>query len=148
MFTTAPPDTEAAPETATPETAPPETAPWSASAERPAFLRPTPEPRNDAATTSLVCGVIGLLVVLFTLGGGFWLSLPFSIVAWLKGASGRRDVAAGAVKTGDGTAHAGRVLGIVGVILAVIGAIVWFLILASVDFDIDELRRQLEERGR
>jgi uncharacterized membrane protein YccC len=132
MFTTAPPDTEAA----RPTPATPETAPWSASAERPAFLRPTPEPRNNAATTSLVCGVIGLLVVLFTLGGGFWLSLPFSIVAWLKGASG------------EGTAHAGRVLGIVGVILAVIGAVVWLLILASVDFDIDELRRQLEDGGR
>jgi predicted secreted protein len=143
MFTTAPPEAEARPAPATPETAP-----WSASAERPAFLGPTPEPRNGAATTSLVCGIIGLLVVVFTLGGGFWLSLPFSIVAWLKGATGRRDVASGAVKTGDATAHAGRVLGIVGVVLAVIGVIVWFLILASVDFDVDELRRQLEERGR
>jgi hypothetical protein len=58
--------------------------------------------------------------------------------------NGRRDVASGAVRVGDGTAHAGLVLGIVGVVLGVIGAIVWFVIFASVDFDVDALRRELE----
>ena len=140
MFTTAPPETEAV----RPEPVAPEVAPWAASAERPPFLRPTPEPRNTAANTSLAFGVVGLLLVVFTLGGGFWLSLPCSIVAWVKGATGRRQVASGAVRTGDGTAHAGLILGVVGVVLGVIGAVVWLLILASVDFDVDELRRELE----
>jgi hypothetical protein len=142
MFTTAPPpETEAV---APPEPATPVVAPWSASSERPPFLRPTPEPRNTAASTSLAFGVIGLLLVVLTLGGGFWLSLPCSIVAWVKGATGRRQVASGKVRTGDGAAHAGLILGVVGVVLGVVGAVVWLLILASVDFDVDELRRELE----
>jgi hypothetical protein len=137
-------------EAAPPEPAPrepeePELAPWSASVERPPFLRPTPEPRNSAATASLSFAIVGLVLVIVTLGAAFMISLPCSIAAWVMGANGRRDVASGAVKTGDGSAHAGLILGVAGVVLGVIGAVVWFLIFASVDFDVDALRRELEQ---
>jgi hypothetical protein len=142
MFETAPP------ETLPPRPAEPELAPWSASAERPPFFKPIPEPGNSAAITSLVFALIGLLCVLISLGALFVISLPCSIAAWVTGSIGRKQVATGATRAGDGIAHAGLILGVVGVVLGVIGAVVWFLIFQSVDFDIDELRRQLEQRDR
>jgi hypothetical protein len=128
-----------------PSAAAPELAPWSASSERPAFMRPTPEQGNTSATTSLIFAVVGLLFVVGTLGAAFIVSLPCSIAAWVIGVQGRRQVASGATKVGDGVAHAGLILGIVGVVLSIIGAVVWFLIFASVDFDVDRLRQELEQ---
>jgi len=122
-------------------------APWSASAERPPFARPAPEAGNGLATTSLIFGMLGLLIVLPSLGLLFVFSLPFSIAAWVTGAVGRRNVASGLTKVGDGLAHAGIILGIVGVVLGVLGALVWVLLLAQSGWDLEELRRELE-RGR
>jgi hypothetical protein len=138
MFEPAPPDPD--PEPAV------DLAPWSASAERPPFPRAAPEPGNPLATTSLVLGMIGLLIIFPTLGLLFVFSLPFSIGAWVTGSFGRKQVSQGLTKAGDGIAHAGVILGIVGVVLAVIGAVVWVILLAS-GFDLDEFRRELE-RGR
>jgi hypothetical protein len=118
-------------------------APWAASVERPPFPRATPEPGNGLATTSLVLGMIGLLLILPTLGVGFPLSLPCSIGAWVTGQLGRKQVAEGLTKAGDGIAHAGIILGVVGVVLGVIGAVVWIILLSS-GFDLDEFRRELE----
>jgi hypothetical protein len=95
-----------------------------------------------------VFALVGLLVVVISLGALFVISLPCSIAAWITGSIGRKQVASGVTRTGDGTAHAGLILGVVGVVLGVIGAVVWFLIFQSVDFDVDELRRQLEQRDR
>jgi O-antigen ligase len=121
--------------------------PLSAPAERPAFTRATPEPGNGLATTSLVFGMLGLLIVIPSLGLLFLFSLPFSIAAWVTGTVGRRNVASGLTKVGDGLAHAGIILGIVGVVLGVLGALVWVLLLAGSGWDLEELRRELE-RGR
>jgi hypothetical protein len=134
MFEPAPPEPE-------PES---ELAPWSASVERPPFAGPAPEPGNSLATTSLVFGMLGLLIVFPTLGAGFFLSLPCSIAAWVTGTLGRRQVTIGATKAGDGVAHAGVILGIVGVILGVVGAVVWILLLAAAGWDLDELRREID----
>jgi hypothetical protein len=138
MFEPAPPDPEPRTEV--------ELAPWSASAERPPFPRAVPEPGNALATTSLVLGMIGLLIVFPSLGLLFVFSLPFSIGAWVTGSLGRKQVSEGRTKAGDGIAHAGIILGIVGVIVAVLGAVVWVVLLAS-GFDLEEFRRELE-RGR
>jgi hypothetical protein len=138
MFEPAPPEPEPDPAA--------QLSPWSASAERPPFARPAPEPGNGLATTSLVLGMLGLLIIFPSLGLLFVLSLPFSIGAWVTGTLGRRQVAQGVTKAGDGIAHAGIILGVVGVVLAVIGAVVWIILLAA-GFDLDEFRRELE-RGR
>jgi ABC-type transport system involved in cytochrome c biogenesis permease subunit len=136
---------EAAPsEPVVPEAPVPELAPWSASAERPAYARPTPEPGNSLAIMSLVLALIGLVIVFLSLGFAALLSLPCSIAAWVTGSLGRRQVAKGITKTGDGIAHAGLVLGIVGVVLGVIGAVVWSLLLAS-GFDPEEFLREIEQ---
>jgi hypothetical protein len=87
------------------------------------------------------------VLVLFTAGAGFLFSLPASIAAWIAGAQGRKRVASGETTAGDGLAHAGVVLGIVGVVLGVIGMVVWIVLVAS-GLDIEELRRDLEQRSR
>jgi hypothetical protein len=138
MFEPAPPELETEREV--------DLTPWAASAERPPFPRAAPEPGNGLATTSLVLGMIGLLIIFPSLGLLFVFSLPFSIGAWVTGHLGRRQVSQGLTKAGDGIAHAGIILGIVGVIVAVLGAVVWIILLAS-GFDLDEFRRELE-RGR
>jgi hypothetical protein len=138
MFEPAPPDPDPEPDT--------QVAAWSASAERPPFARPAAEPGNGLATTSLVLGMLGLLIIFPSLGLLFVFSLPFSIGAWVTGQLGRRQVAQGLTKAGDGIAHAGIILGIVGIIVAVVGAVVWIVLIAS-GVDLEELRRELE-RGR
>jgi hypothetical protein len=134
MFEPAPPE---------PEPEPVDVTPWAASVERPPFPRAAREPGNGLATTSLVLGMIGLLLVLPTLGLGFPLSLPCSIGAWVTGQLGRKQVTDGLTKAGDGIAHAGVILGVVGVVIGVIGAVVWIILLSS-GFDLEEFRRELE----
>jgi hypothetical protein len=95
----------------------------------------------------VILGIVGLVLVLLSLGLGFIFSLPASVAAWIVGAQGRKRVAKGQTTEGDGLAHAGVILGIVGVILGVVGMVVWIVLLAS-GFDIEELRRDLEQRSR
>jgi hypothetical protein len=104
------------------------------------------QPGNGAATTALVLGILGLVLVVFTAGAGFAFSLPASIAAWIAGVQGRKRVASGQTTTGDGLAHAGVILGIAGVVLGVIGMIVWVALIAS-GLDLEELRRDLEQRS-
>jgi hypothetical protein len=140
MFEAAPPEA-AVPESPEPEH---ELTPWSASAERPPFARPTPEPGNSLAVTSLVLALVGLVLVFLSLGLAALLSLPFSIGAWVTGSLGRQQVSKGATKAGDGIAHAGLVLGVVGVVLGVIGAVVWILLLAG-GFDLEDFLNEIEQ---
>jgi hypothetical protein len=102
-----------------------------------------PEPGNALATSSLVLGVLGLLIVFPSFGLLFPFSLPFSIAAWATGVIARRQVAVGNTKVGDGVAHAGVVLGIVGVVLGVVAAVVWVVLIAS-GLDLEQLRRDLQ----
>jgi hypothetical protein len=132
QFESAPPEAEAGP---------------SPPAERPIVFQRPAQPSNGAATTSLILGVLGLVLVLFTAGAGFLFSLPASIAAWIAGAQGRKRVAKGQTTEGDGLAHAGVVLGIIGVVLGVIGMVVWIVLIAS-GLDVEELRRDLEQRSR
>jgi hypothetical protein len=126
---------------------PAEVAAWGASTERPPYARPAPEPGNGLATISLVLIVAGLLILLPSFGLLLPLSLPFSIAAWVTGTFGRRAVATGQTKAGDGIAHAGIVLGIVGIVLAVVAAVVWGILFAN-GLDLEEFRRDLEDRSR
>ena len=91
-------------------------------------------------------GILGVTVLLLTAGLAFIFSLPMSIAAWIMGAQGRRNVAAGKTTYGDGLAHAGVILGIAGVVLGIVGIAVWLaLYLSGVDFE--ELRRDLENQS-
>jgi hypothetical protein len=129
------------------EPAPPDAEPAAAPiAERPVIFQTPSQPGNGAATTALVLGILGVLLVVFTAGAGFLFSIPASIAAWIAGVQGRKRVTSGQTKTGDGVAHAGVILGIVGVVLGVVGMIVWVALIAS-GVDLEELRRDLEQRS-
>jgi hypothetical protein len=136
-----PPQFESAPPDEEPEPAPPP------AVERPIVFQKPATQSNGAATTSLILGILGITLVLLTLGAGFLFSIPASIAAWVTGAQGRKRVARGQTTYGDGLAHAGVVLGIAGVVLGVVGMIVWIVLIAS-GLDLEELRRDLEERSR
>jgi hypothetical protein len=125
------------------EPAPPEPEGGPAPPARAAVGRDRP---NGVATASLVLGILGLVIVIPTLGAGFLFSLPFSIGAWVTGHQGRRRVATGESRYGDGTAHGGVVLGIVGVILGVIGAAVWIALYAA-GYTVEDFRRDLEQEA-
>jgi hypothetical protein len=133
QFEPAPPDPE------------PEPDPWPQPAQHPVFSSKQIQRPNRLATTSLVLGALGLVILIPTLGAGFIFSLPCSIAAWVTGVQGRNQVASGAASTGDGTAHAGVILGVVGVVLGLIGAALWIALYLS-GYDVEDLRRDLERR--
>ena len=115
-------------------------------AERPIVFQAPAGQSNGAATTALILGILGVVVLLFTAGVGFLFSLPMSIAAWIMGAQGRKAVASGKTTYGDGIAHAGVILGIVGVVLGIVGMVVWIVLIAS-GLDLEELRRDLERQS-
>ena len=56
-------------------------------------------------------------------GFGAIISLPCSILGWVFGRKGERAIANGETTEGDGPARAGKILGIVGTVLAALGII-------------------------
>ena len=131
LFEPAPPDPE--PEPAEPAAV---QAAWGTPAGRPPFAA-SPEP-NTLATTSLVLGVVGLLLVIFAP-----LSLPFSAAAWITGAQARKRVSAGITERGGSAARWAVALGIIGVVLGVLIVVAWIVLMLS-GVDLEELRRDLE----
>jgi hypothetical protein len=139
QFEPAPPEPEPDPEL------PSSADPWPHPINHPVFT-PRPQDRtNGLATTSVVLGVLGLMLLFATAGLGWVLSMPFSIAAWVTGAQGRNQVAKGISTTGDGTAHAGVILGIVGVVIGLIAVAISIALLLA-GYDLEDLRRALEEQ--
>jgi hypothetical protein len=139
------PQFEPAPPEPEPEPEPPRdvAAAWGTPGDRPQF-RPAAKPAsppNGLATTSLVLGIVGLLLVVFAP-----LSLPVSIAAWITGAQSRKRIAAGLTDQGEGSARGGVILGIIGVILGLLVFAAW-IVLVALGVDLEELRRDLERRS-
>jgi hypothetical protein len=109
----------------------------------PAFVPARAQDTNGLATTSLVLGLVGLLLLL---PSGGLLSLPCSFYAWRTGVQARRRVAEGVTTAGEGTAQAGRILGIVGVVAGLV-VLTTLIVLIAAGVDLEELRRDLEERS-
>lgn len=93
-------------------------------------------PNHPSATTSMVLGIVGLVLGL-SCGVGF-LASPF---AWVMGAKAVREIdAAPHAYDGRGQAQAGKILGIVGTVLLVLALLALVLIIAigvSGGFDSD-----------
>ena len=137
QFEPAPPEPEPAPE-------PPKdvAAAWSTPADRPRFTPAKPtSPPNGLATTSLVLGIVGLLLVIVAP-----LSLPVSIAAWITGAQSRKRIAAGLTDQGEGSARGGVILGIIGVVIGLLVVTAW-IVLVALGVDLEELRRDLERQS-
>lgn len=125
----------------------PPTPPAPGDATRQVAAGPTivqaPAVSNTLATASLVLGIVGVLVLLITLGIGTLISLPLSIAAWMCASKARGRIRRGETSEGVGNARAGRILGMVGVSLGLVALIVW----ASLDaagYTVDELRESIE----
>ena len=71
-------------------------------------------------TMILVFGIIGLVCCII-----------FGIIAWVMGNKDLKEMAAGRMDpTGLGTTKAGKICGMISVILAVVGLIVWIILMA------------------
>ena len=72
-------------------------------------------PRPHRGTLVLVLGILGIVCC-----------MPCGIVAWVLGNQDLKDMAAGTMDpTGLGMTKAGKILGIISVVLFVIGIVVW-----------------------
>jgi hypothetical protein len=89
-------------------------------AAAPPFVPSSPAVRaNDGgAVASLVCGIVGLTMLMLSFGLLSLLSVPLSACAWGFGRSSRRAAQAAGVR--HGVATAGEVLGIVGTVLGTV----------------------------
>jgi hypothetical protein len=110
-------------------------------ARRPAA--PSPPQTNGLALTAVILGVLGLLLLVITLGLGFVFAIPCSIAAWICGAQARTRINLGEATTGRGQANTGYLLGVAGVVLGVAAAVGWVIWLAN-GGDFEQLQRDLE----
>lgn len=124
-----------------------------AAADRPTFVTRsgartapgTDGKANTLAVASVVAGILGLLLLVFSLGLGFFFALPCSIAAWLLAVHAKRRIADGRGSTGAGQAQAGLMMGMVGVALGVVAMVVWVALIAS-GFSIEGFQRDLERK--
>jgi hypothetical protein len=109
-----------------------ETQPAPQPAAHPHFLPPnTPLPpvsgqrQNGRATAALALGAGGLGLLFFSAGMLFFLTIPASLAGWILGTQAKRR------ELGRDQANVAVVIGIVGVVLGVIAAVVWIVLIAS-----------------
>jgi hypothetical protein len=136
-----PPRYESAPEEPDPQPAAAAVAP----VRRSTFVKPAGSETNGLALTALILGIIGITVLLLTLGLGFLFTLPCSIAAWICAAQARARIAVGETTAGRGHAQAGYILGVLGVVLGVMAMVGWIVAIAS-GLDLEELRDDIERQ--
>ena len=100
-------------------------------------------PTNGLALTSLILGLLGIALLLLTVGLGFAIALPCSISAWMCGAQARTRIALGEAVSGRGQATAGYLLGVAGVVIGVAAAVGWIVWLAN-GGDLEQLQHDLQ----
>jgi hypothetical protein len=100
-------------------------------------------PRNSAAIWALAFGIVGLLLLVLSIGTFFVVTLPCSVAAWALGARAHRRIARGETAQGAGQATAALWLGRIGVIAGVAAMVVFIVLLAS-GFDFDQFRDDLQ----
>jgi hypothetical protein len=131
-----------------PPAAPP---PPAETAAGPTFVRPEGARASNLAITAIVLGVLGIALLLLSIGTWFPISLLCSGSAWGCGLRARNRADADPAGGARGPAHAAVVIGMVGVGLAAAAAVVW-IVLISAGVSIDDLRdwldRQLQEERR
>lgn len=86
----------------------------------PQFVAPSAAARaNDGgAVAALVCGIVGLTVLMLSFGLLSILTVPLSATAWGLGRSSRRSAQKAGLR--HGVATAGEVLGVVGTVLGLV----------------------------
>lgn len=89
-------------------------------------------------------GILGLVLLVLSLGLLAILSLPMCIAAWIMG---RKAVArtSGEAADGAGLARAGLILGRVGTALSVLALIAWTVLIALADDIFEDIEEWLED---
>ncbi|HEX2054232.1 MAG TPA: DUF4190 domain-containing protein [Actinomycetota bacterium] len=86
------------------------------------------QPNNSKAVTSLVLGIVGLVIWIIPLIG-YFIALGCAIAAIVLGSKAKKEISAsGGTQGGAGLATAGFVLGWIGVAFAIIGFVFGVLI--------------------
>ncbi len=129
-----------------PPAPPPATAQgWAPPASAPRYVDPGAPPRNPGAVAALVLGILAVGGVIITVGIFAPLTLGMAIAAWVLGR--RATLRADREGLGQrGTAHAGFVLGVVGVVLSVLAIALWAVLLTDESF-VRDLEREIERQS-
>jgi hypothetical protein len=98
---------------------------------------------NGLALTALIVGLLGIALLVITLGLGFVFSLPCSIAAWVCGAQARTRINLGEATSGRGQANAGYLLGVAGVVIGVAAAVGWIVWIAN-GGDFEQLQHDIQ----
>jgi hypothetical protein len=109
------------------------------------YVKPGASQTNGLALTALILGILGVTILVLSLGLGFLFTLPCSIAAWICAAQARARIAVGETGAGRGQAQAGYILGVLGVVLGVVAMVGWIVAIAS-GLDLEELRDDLERQ--
>lgn len=115
---------------------PPPPAPWPYAYPPVAWQRP---PQNTVATVGLVCALAGVALLLMSFGFAWIVTLPLCIAGIVCGAVGRRKADAGEVVGGRGVAQAALIIGIVGVVLHLIVAVLFVIFWAAIVDSLNDL---------
>jgi pSer/pThr/pTyr-binding forkhead associated (FHA) protein len=118
-----------------------------APAQPPPARRPTPkrlaphpsERGNIPALVAVFLGPLSILLLLFSSGAAFFVSLPCAIGAIVLGTIGMRNVDRGTADSHRGLAHLGRVTGVIGAILSVLALVVFLVVATALDATEDSL---------
>jgi pSer/pThr/pTyr-binding forkhead associated (FHA) protein len=105
-------------------------------AARPAPRRLGPHPQeqpNIPALAAVFLGPLSILLLLFSSGAAFFVSLPCAIAAIVLGTIGIRNVDRGKADGFRGLARIGRITGIIGTILSVLALIVFVVVATALD---------------
>lgn len=113
---------------------PPGYAPWAYA---------PPQPDNNPAIVGFIFSLVGIALLLFTVGLSTIVSLGCSITAVVAGRKGIKRVDAGETPKHRGFAQAGFWVGVVGVVLAVAATVVWAFVVVAAATD-EEFREDLD----
>jgi FHA domain len=119
-----------------------------APASRPAPRRLAPHPTergNVPALVAVFLGPLSILLLLFSSGAAFFVSLPCAVTAVVLGTVGMRNVDRGKADSHRGLAHLGRVTGLIGAILSVLALIFFVVVATALDTTEDSLSGLIDQ---
>ena len=104
---------------------------------------PPPQPDNGPAVTGFVLSLVSAGLLFVSGGISSIVSIGCSTAAIVYARKGKAKVERGETQKNRGLAQAGFIIGIVGLVLAVLATLVWGLIVVALIAD-DEFRRDFE----
>lgn len=98
-----------------------------------------PQRENTVATVGMVCSIVGAGLLVLSFGLLWVVTLPLSIAGLVCGIVGKRKLDRGEVTGSRGVVMAAIVVGIVGIVLHVIVALLFVLFWAAIIDALDEV---------